>query len=263
MTIIDISPIGLVLGLILVIIPIYIFHFFKVGLIKSTLISTIRMVVQMAIIGLYLRYLFYWNHWAINLLWFVLMVAVAAITTTKRTKLKSKLLFMPIAVGLAAGAFVIGMYFFLLVLQLHNPFDTRYFIPIIGVLLGNMLGVNVLSLSTFYQSISRERQLYYYLLGNGATHTEAITPFIREAIKKSVMPFLANMAVMGLVSMPGTMIGQLLGGAQPAVAIKYQIIITTITFSASMLSLLITLWLARKHSFDEYGRLKVVKNDNK
>jgi putative ABC transport system permease protein len=64
------------------------------------------------------------------------------------------------------------------------------------------------------------------------------------------------MAVMGIVSLPGTMIGQILGGSNPDVAVKYQIMIIVITFCASMLSLVITLWLARKLSFDDYGRLR-------
>ena len=64
------------------------------------------------------------------------------------------------------------------------------------------------------------------------------------------------MAVMGIVSLPGTMIGQILGGASPDVAIKYQMMIVVITFAASMLSLMITLYLADRRTFDEYGRIK-------
>jgi putative ABC transport system permease protein len=66
------------------------------------------------------------------------------------------------------------------------------------------------------------------------------------------------MAVMGLVSMPGTMIGQILGGSDPSIAIKYQIIIVVITFVASMLSLVITIVLAQRKSFDNMGRMKDV-----
>ena len=67
------------------------------------------------------------------------------------------------------------------------------------------------------------------------------------------------MAVMGIVSLPGTMIGQILGGSAPGIAIKYQIMIIVITFTASMLSLMITVYFANKNSFDVYGRLRDVK----
>ena len=169
---------------------------------------------------------------------------------------------MPIAVGLGVGALVVCMYALFVVLRLSNPFDARYFIPVMGILLGNMLGVNVLSLSTYYQGLQRARQLYFYLLGNGATRLEALTPFIRQAIEKSFMPCIANMAVMGLVSFPGTMIGQILGGATPDTAVRYQILISCITFCAPMVSLIVTLYLAHRFSFDKHGRLlNVLKAD--
>ena len=62
------------------------------------------------------------------------------------------------------------------------------------------------------------------------------------------------MAVMGLVSLPGTVTGQILGGSAPGIAVKYQIMIIIITFSASMVSLAVTLYLTDRNSFDDYGR---------
>ena len=73
-----------------------------------------------------------------------------------------------------------------------------------------MLGVNVIGLNTYYAGLRREQQLYYFLLGNGATRNEAIAPFVRQALIKAFSPGIANMAVTGLVALPGTMIGQIL-----------------------------------------------------
>ena len=143
-----------------------------------------------------------------------------------------------------------------LVLGMDNPFDARYFIPIMGLLLGNMLTVNVVALSTYYRSLQREQQLYYYLLGNGATHFESTRSFLCEAIEKSFSPCIANMTVLGIVSMPGTMIGQILGGSDPDVAIKYQIMIVVITLASSLLSVVMTIRLAALRSFDKYQILQ-------
>lgn len=222
--------------------------------------ATTRMVVQLFLIGLYLKYLFLWNSPLINILWVMVMVVVAAFTAAKRTRLKLKTILIPLSVAFMGAALLVGLYFLTAVLRLPSPFDARYFIPIMGILMGNMLGVNVLALNTYYDGIARERQLYYYLLGNGATHIEAVTPFIRKAIEKSFAPCIANMAVMGIVSLPGTMIGQILGGSAPGIAIKYQMMIVVITFVASMLSLMCTLYLADKRSFDGYGRIRDVRS---
>ena len=66
------------------------------------------------------------------------------------------------------------------------------------------------------------------------------------------------MAVLGIVSCRGTMIGQILGGSMPEVAIKYQLMISVITVVASMLSLVITISLSVRRTFDEFGRLKPI-----
>ena len=255
----DISYLSMAIGLLLLAIPVYLFYRLKAKLIQSTIIATVRMVVQLYLIGLYLRYLFEWNSPLINLVWVLLMVLVATFTAARRTHLRLRTMAVPLFAGLLVTAIVVGMYFLIFVLRLEHPFDARYFVPIMGILMGNMLSVNVIALNTYYDQLQREQHLYYYLLGNGATHMEAVTPFARHAVEKSFAPCIANMAVLGIVSLPGTMIGQILGGSAPGIAIKYQMMITVITFSASMLSLMLTLYLGDRRSFDVYGRLRNVR----
>ena len=249
---IDISYYNLFIGLLLLAIPFFYLWKFKTGLLKPAVIGTLRMIIQLFFIGMYLKYLFLWNNPWINFLWVIIMVFVAGQTALVRTQLKRSVLLIPITVGI---------YFIGIVLQLDNIFSAQYFIPIFGILMGNMLSSNVIALNTYYSGLKREQQLYRYLLGNGATRQEAQAPFIRQAIIKSFSPLIANIAVMGLVALPGTMIGQILGGSSPNVAIKYQMMIMVITFTASMLSLMITISLASRQSFDAYGKLLEVTKE--
>ncbi|WP_321426774.1 ABC transporter permease [uncultured Bacteroides sp.] len=260
---IDISYWSLLIGLLMMCIPVYYLWKFKTGLVQSTFIAVVRMLVQLFLIGMYLKYLFILNHPLINFLWVFIMVVVAAETALVRTRIQRKILLIPISIGFLVSVIIIGTYFLGLVLKLNNIFNAQYFIPIFGILMGNMLSVNVIGLNTFYSGLQREQQQYYYLLGNGATHQEAQAPFIKQALIKAFSPCIANMAVMGLVALPGTMIGQILGGSSPNVAIKYQMMIVVITFTASMLSIMITIKLAARRSFDEYGRLIRVFKTNK
>jgi putative ABC transport system permease protein len=253
----DISYTNLLIGLLLLAIPVYYLWKFKTGLVRATLVGTARMIVQLFLIGVYLRYLFLWNNPLINMAWVVVMVIVASQTALSRTKLKKSVLLLPVSVGFLVSALLVGLYFIGIVLRLDNVFSAQYFIPIMGILMGNMLSSNVIALNEFYSGLKREEQMYRYLLGNGATHKEARAPFVRRAIIKSFSPLIANIAVMGLVALPGTMIGQILGGSSPNVAIKYQMMIMVITFTASMLSLMITITLSSRRSFDAFGRLKL------
>ena len=249
---IDISYYNLFVGLLLLAIPFFYLWKFKTGLLKPAVIGTLRMIIQLFFIGIYLKYLFLWNNPWINFLWVIVMIFVAGQTAL-----------VPITVGFLCSVILVGLYFIGIVLQLDNIFSAQYFIPIFGILMGNMLSSNVIALNTYYSGLKREQQLYRYLLGNGATRQEAQAPFIKQAIIKSFSPLIANIAVMGLVALPGTMIGQILGGSSPNVAIKYQMMIMVITFTASMLSLMITISLASRRSFDAYGKLLEVSKEAK
>lgn len=259
---IDISYFYLGIGLLLLLFPAYYLWRYETGLLKGFCIGAVRMIVQLFLIGVYLRYLFEWNSPIVNCLWVLVMVYIAADTAIARTNVRRGVLMWPLVVGFVVASVLIGLYFLGIVLQLNNVFSAQYFIPIMGILLGNMLTVNVIAVGTFYSNLQREQNLYYFLLGNGASQSEALVPFIRQAIVKSFAPTIANMAVMGLVSLPGTMIGQILGGSTPDVAIKYQIMIVVITMSASMLSLMIAIRLSVKRAFDGYGRMKKVMREN-
>ena len=84
---------------------------------------------------------------------------------------------------------------------------------------------------------------------------------MRDALVKAFNPAIASMAVMGLVSLPGMMTGQILGGSLPGVAIKYQIMIMIAIFACSLLSLILTIFLANRYVFDAFDnfRLPAVK----
>lgn len=251
---IDISMVNLLQGLLLMAIPVYFLWKYYTGMVRSTIIAVARMVLQMFLVGLYLEYLFTMDNPWLNAVWVIVMVFVATETSLTRTKLKRRIMMIPLIIGFIVSSLLIGFYFLGVVLELNNVFCTQYFIPVFGILMGNTLGVNVIGLNTFYYNLSREKNCYYYLLGNGATTDEATAPFVRQAITRAFSPAIANMAVMGLVALPGTMIGQILGGSTPDVAIKYQMMIIVITISASMISLMTTINLSKRVVFDKMGR---------
>ncbi len=251
----DISYSSLAIGLLLLLVPLFFLWKLRTGLVRATCVAALRMIVQLAFISIYLRYLFEWDLPWLNTLWVIVMALIATHTTVERTRLRRGIVALPAFVAFCVSALLVGFFFLVPVLGLEHPFTARYFVPIMGILMGNMLGVNVLTLSTFYSGIEREQATYYYLLASGASRFEAWLPFMREAVQKSFTPCIANMAVMGIVALPGTMIGQILGGSPPDVAVKYQMMIVIITMSASMLSLILALWLSTRRAFDAYGRL--------
>ena len=103
MNTIDISYLGLGVGLLLLAMPIYFFHRLGVRLVRSTVIAAVRMVVQLFLIGLYLKYLFEWNDPWINLAWVALIVLVASFTVAQRTRLRFGFAVVPLVLRLGNG----------------------------------------------------------------------------------------------------------------------------------------------------------------
>jgi putative ABC transport system permease protein len=59
----------------------------------------------------------------------------------------------------------------------------------------------------------------------GASQQIATIPATREALRSALMPVINSMAATGVVSLPGMMTGQILGGVPPSEAVKYQILV--------------------------------------
>lgn len=254
----DIGYFDLMMGYVLLIIPMVILWYYKTGLVKDGLIAIVRMTVQLLMVGLYLEFIFALNSIWVNIGWVLIMTLIAAYTTVRRSGLKLKLMFVPVFI---AGAFSIAItdaYFLGYVVKLDNMFEARYFIPITGMLLGNTLKTIIIALSYYFKQLDKESGLYKWYLANGATRAEALTRFKREALKIAFNPVIAATAIVGLISLPGMMTGQILGGSSPNVAIKYQIMLMITVFSTSLISVIITLLISDRHVFDGMDNLKDV-----
>jgi Uncharacterised protein family (UPF0014) len=71
------------------------------------------------------------------------------------------------------------------------------------------------------------------LLCLGATRAEACAGVLGRATRLAMTPLLNQMSVVGLVSIPGMMTGQILAGNAPLVAARYQMVIMFMLGAAS------------------------------
>ena len=257
----DINWWNLALGYFLLLVPVFAFGYFKTGLIKDTLIAIVRMTVQLLLVALYLEFIFSIDKAWINLLWVFIMIIIASYTTIQRSELSYKHYMLPVFTGLAISIIIVDLYFFAIVIKLNNIFQAVYLIPITGMLMGNCIRTNVIALNSYYSRIQKEKTLYHFALANGATRNEALIPYIRDALKTAFNPVIATMAVIGLISLPGMMTGQILGGSSPTIAIKYQIMLMITIFVSSMITVLLTITISNKFVFNEFHNLntKVIR----
>ena len=247
---------NLALGYLLLLIPIAVFLYYKVGLIRQTLIAMLRMTIQLLLLGVYLEVIFTINNPWINTLWILIMIIVTAYTVSARSGLSKKLFFTPVFLALLLSIILVDTFMIVAVLQLPNPFDARYIIPLTGMLIGNSLSNTIVGMNSFYYKLQEQQTTYRFSLAAGASRREALSLFKRTAIQKAMNPTIATMSVMGLVSLPGMMTGQILGGSNPAVAIKYQILIMLTIFVSSLITLVLAMNFSSRFVFDEFDNLK-------
>lgn len=247
----DISWFDLSLGYLLLIIPFYFFYKYKTGLIKSSLIAVIRMTIQLLLVGIYLEFIFTYNNPFVNLLWIFVMIIIAAFTIVKRSQIKRKYFLLPVLLALIVSILLVDLYFLGVVIGIDYIFEARYLIPITGMLIGNCLSNNIIALNSFYDNLSKEQLLYKYSIANGASKGEALRIFMTDSLKKSLNPIIATTAVVGLISLPGMMTGQILGGSNPMVAIKYQIMIMITILVSSMISVILSIKISNYFVFDK------------
>lgn len=248
----DISWFDLSFGYALLIIPLFLLYYYQTGLIKSTIYAIIRMTIQLLLVGFYLEYLFKLNHPLINILWIIIMLIIASFTIIKRSELNRKLFIIPVILSLVISVFIVDVYFLGFILGFDYLFDARYLIPITGMMIGNCLSNNIVALNSFYDHLSKELILYKYSIANGATKGEALRIFMKKSLLKSINPIIASTAVVGLISLPGMMTGQILGGSNPMVAIKYQIMIMITILVSSIITIVLSIKISNKFVFNDF-----------
>ncbi len=252
---IDISLWDLVLGFLIMLIPLSVFLYFRVRLIKDMFISMARMIVQLLLVAVYLEWIFEMNDPWINSLWVLMMILIGAGTTVGRVGLNWRVFFFPLVLSGLISIVILDAFFLGFVIRLDYVFDARYFIPISGMVLGNSLNHNIVGLTSYIGGLTQRQELYYFLLTNSGSWKLTIRPYIQDALTKGLNPLIAIMSVMGLISLPGMMTGQILGGASPTVAIKYQVMIMLAIFVGCTMTLIMGILLSNRFIFDAYGNI--------
>ena len=198
------------------------------GITRSLAIATLRMVVQMALIGLVLTELFRLVSPGWTALAALVMISVAGYEILSR---QDRRLRGAWGYGLGTGCMLVAaslVTIFALTTQVSSEpwYNPRYALPLLGMVLGNTMTGISLGLHTLTSALSRDRAGVEARLTLGATRQEALAVPTRLALRSALMPIINSMAATGIVALPGMMTGQILAGAEPVEAVKYQVLVT-------------------------------------
>lgn len=254
----NISILGFVFGLFLLLIPVYAIFHFRLRLIDRFLKAFVCMAVAAGLMAVVVYGAISLKSIVYDIALLVLLPLLAALLALAKSRLKVSRLLVPVGVGSVAAVAIVVFYLLFLVLGETKPFVPHLFVPLAAIVSGGMVSVNAKALQTYYSGLLHHDQLYQYLVGNGATHSEAVGHFVRRSFEAAIVASARKMSYAAFVSAPVLLLVMVMGGTGLFTAVAFQILFYIAVLAASLISLFITLLIGRRYSFDEYNRLKPV-----
>ncbi|KAG0227019.1 hypothetical protein BGX31_007116 [Mortierella sp. GBA43] len=126
----------------------------------------------------------------------------------------------------------------------------------LGMLLGNTMTAISLGLDQCLSQLSEHKERIELYLSMGATRWEACRPIAVEAMRRALMPTINQTSIIGLISIPGMMTGQLIAGASVMNAVKSQQIIMFLICGAAAFGTLSSVLICLRVCFDSSDRLR-------
>jgi UDP-glucose/iron transport system permease protein len=209
----------LTLGLVAVAVALSLYQ--RLDLEKDIGVAVVRSFVQLAAMGYVIDYIFGLESLGAVALLLAGMVAFAGWTSARRAKdVPNAFVVAAGSVGVAAVA-TLGM---LLLLQIVPP-TARYLIPLGGMVVGNSMNAASLTLTRLRDDIAEQRLKVEAALALGATSRQAVSPILRIALQRAMIPLIDATKTTGIIFLPGAMVGMIIAGADPLEAVRLQIVV--------------------------------------
>ncbi len=231
----------------------------QLGLGRQIVLAVIRMVIQLALLGVVLEVLF-----ARASPWLTALAAAVMILFAGREAVarQGRKFAGPWGYGIGTSAILAAatlVTIFALTTQVQPApwYDPRYAIPLLGMVLGNTMTGVALGLNTLTATARRDKTAIEAQLCLGEGIWVAMRPTLREAMRSGMLPIINAMAATGLVSIPGMMTGQILAGAAPAEAIRYQLLIMFLIAGGTGLGVFAAVYAGARRLTDPRHRLRL------
>jgi len=202
------------------------YYYIWVGNKTEIALATLRMSVQLILIGYVLTSLFSTNALWLLVLLVVVMMTAASLIARRNIRHKDLQTYLAILGAIAlGGTFNLALVLWG-VLDLENPLEARFVIPLAGMIYANAM--NAISLCAERYDKEREH------------HEKEKARAI--AFKASMIPQINSFLAVGFVSLPGMMTGQILSGVDPLIAVRYQIVVMGMILSSGAMSNILYLY---------------------
>ena len=202
----------------------------ELGLTREIVIAAARAIVQLAAVGALIALVFEYE--ALAVAFVAAMVTTAAVTSGGRIK------GIPNARARAVAAIGIPALGAAGILIAVGAFDAtpRATIPTAGILIGGAMTACTLTGRRLLEGLQDDQDVIEARLSLGDRIRTALAPTVRQAIKTGLVPAIDQTRNVGIVTLPGTFVGLVLGGASPAEAARIQLTVLLTLLAVELLA---------------------------
>src|SRR5215208_3450360 len=222
----------------------------RLDLEKDIGIAVVRSFVQLAAIGYVINYVFGLENLAAVALLLAGMVLFAAWTTARRASGVPRSFLVAAVATLGA----------LLLLQIVPP-TARYLIPLGGMVIGNSMNTASLTLTRIRDDVAEQRLKVEAALSLGANSRQAASPILRTALQRALIPLIDATKTTGIIFLPGAMVGMIIAGADPLVAVRLQIVVLYMLLGSVSIAAILVGLLSYRSFFTARHQLRTTPLD--
>jgi len=253
---INLSWIDLLLSLSLILLALGLARWQKIDIQRDVTIGTIRTFVQLLAVGYVLKWLFNLEHWLPLFAVLAIMIAFASWEGTKRPEFPVPRLYSILYLSILVSAGITLLLTIGFIIPVDPWWRPNYFLPLAGILIGNALNGAALTADRLSAEIRGRRLQIEASLALGASTFEAIGHSLRASVKAALIPSINSLMTVGVVHLPGIMVGQILAGTPPVQAIRYQIVIMYMLISTKAIGSIVTGMLVYRQFFTGRHQLR-------
>jgi putative ABC transport system permease protein len=222
---------------------------------RDLLVGTVRTFGQLFLLGYILKFIFNLDNALLVLGVFCFMIFFAAWEIRSRVKEKQVSFFWPLLVSMSFSYVVVSYMVTAVLVDVEPWWKPQYFIPLGGMVIGNSMNAIAIALERLLGELRKRRLEVEALLCLGADYKEASNDMLRNAMRAGMIPSINAMMGVGVVFIPGMMTGQILAGANPLQAVRYQIVVMVMLVGSTAIGALLVVYLVRKLCFGSGERL--------
>jgi putative ABC transport system permease protein len=246
---------GLLVALLLVVGAAGISALLRLGVAKSLLWAACRSLFQLCAMGLIIQFVITQDNWILVFSLLAVMLVAAVQITLSRANGVPKGLALPVFLTLAISVLLMLTLVAELVIRPQPWYAPQLVIPVAGMMLGNAVSAIAVALTRFFEDMDERRDAVETMLALGATPFEAARPSLVSSVRTGLIPTVSQLASSGIVTIPGMMAGQVIAGADPLTAAKYQFVVLAAISALTLVADMIIMLLAYRRCFtskDQY-----------